>query len=119
MAHYRESFSLDLPVTSVTNTCQRASQEIGWSAKESTKGFVLKEPFKLKWSQLFVIRYPVTVRVSMVAESQNRTLVDMQGSNLGLGPIQSNHVKKQVAALRGAIEHLALESQTQREQRKP
>ena len=115
MAHYRESFTLDLPVTSVTNTCQRAFREIGWSVKESTTGFVLKESFKLKWSQLLVIRYPATVRVSVAAESQNRTLVDMQGSNLGFGPVQSNHVKKRVADLRGAIEHFALESQAQRE----
>ncbi|MFA6001675.1 MAG: hypothetical protein WC828_06120 [Thermoleophilia bacterium] len=103
MARYGESFSLNLSVPIVTNACHEAFREIGWPAKQSTTGFVFKEPFKLKLSQLLILKYPATVRVDLAAESQNSTLVNLRGSNFGFGPVQSNHVRKQVDDIREAI----------------
>jgi hypothetical protein len=99
---HKENFAIRLPVDSALKLCWRVVATDDWDLIEQHgDGLTCKESF-----QLSSIYWPVTVSIALLSEG-DRTVVVLHGSNGGLGPIQSRHVKVRVSGLRGLIETTA------------
>ncbi len=96
MARYETKFHLDLPLTESVAACATAVQKLGWRVvQRGTAGLTCAE---VQHSMLS-FGSPVQAKIHAVSLVLQRTHITIAGSNFGMGPFQSRHVKVQVEAL--------------------
>jgi hypothetical protein len=103
MSNYQAEFMLNWPLSDGLQLCRSAVQAIGWriTAQQSNTLTVLQTPQGMSFGS------PVTVQITLAEADSGSTRLTLNGSNFGLGPIQSGHVKSQVQLLRQSIEQAA------------
>jgi hypothetical protein len=103
MPKHREEFALPLPLPDALAACRAALAGPGWTvAAQGADRLTCREIAQMvSWGN------PATVEVALAATANGGTRVALAGSNGGFGPIQSNHLKGRLAALREAIEQAA------------
>lgn len=99
MSKYRDSLSLDVSYPEAEQACRRAISQLGWRVLDDEGDrLVVKEVTphvaKMTWA----------AKVELLIEhSDLRTVVQLNGSITGMGPVQKNHLKGQVGALKNNI----------------
>ena len=91
---------LHIQMKETAEVCKLVSAEMGWRLKRESPGeLVFLEPY-WKWRRLWANRTKVTVTLLTQGD---RTHASFDGQNLGLGPCQARHVKREVVALRDRV----------------
>jgi hypothetical protein len=99
MSKHQDNFVVNLSPAAALAACRSAVAICGWSiTNQSEYGLVCQEP-----AIALSFKSPVTIELGVSAEQTGSTTVLLKGSNFGLGPIQSSHVKSQVQKLRQSI----------------
>ena len=100
MSSHREVIDAQCAIAEALAACQSAASESAWtpSAPSNDRLTCREVPQPLAWGS------PVTVEITVIAARDGSTEITLSGSNFGLGPIQSRHVKSRVQALRQKIE---------------
>jgi hypothetical protein len=103
MARRQEEFRLAGSFTDMRAVCHQAFAAMGWSVTAETATSVSgKEPFKL-----LSFHWPATVRVEVAALPDGSIGVRLEGSVFGFGPIQNNHLQRQLTTVRDLIARIA------------
>lgn len=103
MSKQREEFNLSLPLDDTLGACLEAAATNGWRVLQHSRiRLICKEAKSIGW-----ITFPVKVVITLSSDAAYTTEVILNGSNWGLGPIQSARVREQVAFLRDTIQSLA------------
>jgi hypothetical protein len=101
MSSQRDEFTLKLALAECLTVCLSAANGPGWrmtrQSETSLACVEIPQP-GLSFSN------PAQVEIALADAGSNATRITLRGSNFGFGPIQSNHVKQQVQALRQLIE---------------
>lgn len=101
MASHRSELSVNLPQTASLAACREAIARLGWRvASQDELGVVCEEVLQGGLS----FTSPVRVEIRLAGGTDGPTRVFLSASNFGFGPIQANHVRKQVQALGEQIE---------------
>ena len=100
MASHETEISIYLAPSYAWAACQAAVKAGGWKVGEDANWrLVSTEP----WSpQLFMTSHPAKIEIALYSAQQG-CLVKVRGSNFGVGPIASNHVRGQVERLVGLL----------------
>ena len=101
MSSYRGALTLSLSLAASLSTCEAAANGPGWRVtRQGAQSLTCTEAT----TNALGFTSPVQVEIVLRGQPDGTTLIELKASNFGLGPIQSNHVKKQTQALRQAIE---------------
>ena len=102
MPRYDEELSLDLLLEDSRDACREGIAAIDWALREEGEArLVCKEVSDpAPWMSG---HWAVQVEIVLGATEASGTRVFLHGTNRGMGPIQSNHVKDQVLRLRSQI----------------
>jgi hypothetical protein len=95
-----DEFRLALPLELASSACRRAVATIGWDVKEEGPDRIVPK------IGVGLTRNPSKIEV-LLAESGDRTLVRLNGSILGIGPLQKGHLLAEMTQLREEIEAAA------------
>jgi hypothetical protein len=102
MSRHQDQFILNLPLDESLAACRSAANGPGWRlTREADTALACMEIPQPGLG----FTSPAQVDIGLTSTDDNATRVTLRGSNFGLGPIQSNHVRKQVQLLRQQIEH--------------
>jgi len=98
MSKYEDRCTVAFPRARMVAACRVAVEKLGWRVlRQNDVGIVCAEPPP---QNPLSFTTPVEVEIGVFGSaSDNETTVIFKGSNQGLGPIQSSHVKSQVARL--------------------
>jgi len=98
MSKYEDRCTVAFPRARMVAACRVAVEKLGWRVlRQNDFGIVCAEPPP---QNPLSFTTPVEVEIGVFGSaSDNETTVIFKGSNQGLGPIQSSHVKSQVARL--------------------
>jgi hypothetical protein len=98
MSKYEEQSTIAFPRARIFAACRTAIERLGWRmVRQDESGVVCTEPPP---QNPLSFTTPVQVEIGVFSGTNpNETRIVFRGSNLGLGPIQSNHVKAQVRKL--------------------
>jgi hypothetical protein len=102
MSKHETELMVSLPRESALAACRVAVSNAGWQlapGDEEVVGQEIVAPLSY--------HAPVTVHMTVAEATNGMTTVSIHGSNFGLGPIQSSHVKKQVQMFADAIAAMA------------
>ena len=92
MSKHNEQLILEDELSLVFEACQQAIAQMGWRVLNRESNSI---KFKEVMSQSTSFTNPCEIEVRLT-ESPQGTVVDVLGSNWGIGPIQSGHVEGQV-----------------------
>jgi hypothetical protein len=95
-----DEFSLALPVEEACCACRRAVATIGWNVKETGPDRIVPK------IGVGVTRNPSKIEV-LLSESGDQTVIRLNGSILGIGPLQRGHLMAEMSRLRDEIESAA------------
>lgn len=102
-----DTLQLDVPVPDALAICRRAVSELGWRVLD-------QGPTRIRCKEVAVsamsFNWPAEVEIVLSSSGQSQTIVLLNGSVFGLGPIQKGHLQGQMGNLRNRIE-LARENQ--------
>ncbi len=106
MPRYGEELLLDLSLEDSREACREGIVAVGWALQyEGEARLVCKEVSDpAPWLSG---HWAVQVEILLHETTPSRTQVVFNGSNRGMCPIQSNHVKDQVSKLRSQIASIA------------
>jgi hypothetical protein len=101
MSTHEDSFQVPLPPDQAKALCAQAITSLGLAIKNDLGyGLICGESFQ------FGFTWPVTMNVMINHGDGGMSRISIGGSNFGFGPIQSSHVRSQVAGLRQRIEQI-------------
>ena len=102
MSKHGQQFPLEAPPEQALNACRQAVADLGWRLLEQQPWRILaKEPGVSAAHMTY--RAKVTIDVGS-PEGSSGSVITLNGSNSpGMGPIQSNHLRQQMAAVQDAI----------------
>ncbi len=104
MSKQREEFNLSLPLDDALSACLEAAATNGWRVLQHSRvRLICKEARSIAWTT-----FPVKVVITLSSDEAYATKVILSGSNWGLGPIQSAHVREKVVFLRDTIQSFAI-----------
>lgn len=104
MSSHQEEFVLHLPAATCRAACLNAAGGVGWRVTgQADTSLSCKEIAQPGLS----FANPVQIDIALTSAGGNDTHVAMRGSNFGFGPLQSDHVRRQVQSLRQQIEQAA------------
>jgi hypothetical protein len=104
MSSHHDELTLNLPLGTSRAACQSAAAGPGWRVtRQEETSLACMEIAQPGMS----FTNPAQVEIALASTGDSSTRVVLRGSNFGFGPIQSNHVKRQVRALRQQIEQAA------------
>lgn len=104
MTKLTDEFSLDLPEEQASLACRSAIATVGWNIKSV-------EPHRIVPKVgVGITRNPSKIEVLLAQVDGSRTTVTLNGSIVGIGPLQSGHLKGEMNRLRNAIEVAAAQS---------
>ena len=93
MSKFEDQCAIAFPRARVLSACRTAAQKLGWHVQQTETGFICSEVQQNPIS----FTSPVHLEIGVFSgHSDTETRIILRGSNPGLGPIQSNHVKSQV-----------------------
>jgi len=98
MSKHETELTVSLSRETALAACRAALGHAGWQLAPGDGEVVGQEVVGA-----FSYHAPVTVHITATEGANGATTVSVHGSNFGLGPIQSSHVKKQVQMLADAI----------------
>ncbi len=102
MSRHEDSFHIPLPPEQAKPLIAEAIKSLGLPiTTDLGHGFVSTESFQ------FGFAWPATIQVLINYGDAGMSRITIDASNFGFGPIQSNHVKEKVLALRQRIEQMA------------
>src|SRR4030095_6121972 len=107
MSTHEEQCTIGFPRERMLAACRVAIQRLGWRIlQENDLGLVCTEPPP---------QNPFTTQVKdeigvFSSPSDKKTRIMLRGSNQGLGPIQSNHVKSQLKKLMDELGRAAVQA---------
>ena len=98
MSKHEERCTVAFPRQRMLAACRIAVEKLGWRLlRQNDLGLVCAEPPP---QNPLSFTTPVEVEIGVFGSpSDTETTIIFKGSNLGLGPIQSSHVKSQIARL--------------------
>ena len=102
MSRYADEFVVGVPLQEAVELCREAVSGLGWEVLEQTGPRIVCHeslPEVRLWS--------AKVEIELSAHGQDTTLIHIEGSFFGFGPVPSRHVKGQVGRLRNEIEVVA------------
>lgn len=101
MSRHEESFQIPWSPEQAKQLCAQALTSLGWPiTSDLGHGLVSTESFQLGFT------WPATMQVLLNYGDGGMSLVTVNASNFGFGPIQSSHVKGKVRQLRERIEEM-------------
>jgi hypothetical protein len=100
MSIHQEKFTVALGIDEIMMVCKEAVASVGWRVAEATD---TRLRCKEVSTQSTSFTWPAEVLIELTANETN-TVITMNGSISGFGPIQSGHLKGQVGNLRNRIE---------------
>jgi hypothetical protein len=101
MSRHEESFQIPWSPEQAKQLCAQAITSLGWPiTSDLGHGLVSTETFQLGFT------WPATMQVLLNYGDGGMSLVTVNASNFGFGPIQSSHVKGKVRQLRERIEEM-------------
>lgn len=104
LSRVQDSVILEVPEGGAQRACRRAISVLGWRILEdSERRMVIKEVMSSGVS----FTWPAKIEI-LIHEQGQACRLELNGSITGLGPVQKNHLKGQMGALRNNIQ-LALE----------
>jgi hypothetical protein len=95
-----DEFTLALTVHEASSACRRAIAAIGWNVKELGPDRMVPK------IAVGLTRNPSKIEVTL-SEVEHQTVVRLNGSILGIGPLQRGHLNTEMTRLRGEIEAAA------------
>ena len=98
MSRHEESFQIPVPPEQAKAICRNAITSLGLPMRDLGYGFTGAESFQ------FGFTWPVTISLIIDHGDPGMSHIRIGGTNFGFGPIQSNHVRGKVLALRHRIE---------------
>ena len=105
MSKHREILESDLSIEELGRACRRAISDIGWRVLEDDgRRLVLKEVSPQVTNFTWAAKAEL-----MLSEDPQGSIVEINGTISGLGPIQKGHLKGQIGALANKI---ALEAES-------
>jgi hypothetical protein len=102
MTKLYDEFKVELGVEQTSSACRRAIATIGWPVKESGPDRIVPK------IGVGLTRNPSKIEV-LLRRSGDETVVRLNGSILGIGPLQRGHLNAEMNRLRDEIEGAALE----------
>ncbi len=100
-------FIITLPVDKIRNICKKAISEIGWRIlNEGNSYYIIKEEVNKMNMMNLVNTNCAKIEVTW-SNYNDSTKILLDGSIIGFGPIQSNHLKGQIGRLKNIIEIFA------------
>jgi hypothetical protein len=100
MTKVHDEFTLALPVQEASSACRRAIAAIGWDVKEEGPARIVPR------IGVGLTRNPSKIEV-LLSEGGDLTVVRLNGSILGIGPLQRGHLNAEMTRLRDEIEAAA------------
>lgn len=114
MSRHEESFQIPWSPEQAKQLCAQAITSLGWAiTSDLGHGLVSTESFQLGFT------WPATMQVLLNYGDGGMSLVTVNASNFGFGPIQSSHVKGKVRQLRERIEEMGHQGWRPHSQSKP
>jgi len=98
MSKDRDEFVLPFSLSVASVICQQALAESELEVKNRSEGLIICEEHVS-----FGFTNPARLEVILKVESSDSTRVIINGSNLGIGPIQSGHVRGKVEEIKNVI----------------
>lgn len=96
MPTFQNAISTQLSSVIVLKVLRQVIVENNWNSQGSgANHFILQEPRGFL-SAFVTNTYPAKLEVVIQPDNQGNTQIDVKGTNSGLGPIQSNYLKKKV-----------------------
>jgi hypothetical protein len=97
----KRTLELDVSNEEAVEACRAAAGRLRWKlARDRADRLVIKEA--RQWTTESTV-WPVKIEVKF--DSSDPTTLHLKGSCAGVGPIQSNHVKEQLAVFASEVEH--------------
>ena len=107
MPKQQQNLTLNFPAAMAVRACEQAIASLGWRMTGQTPtGLACVEVSP----EVGVFAWPVNVDIALSGGQDPPTAVTMFGSNSGWGPIQSNHLRKQMGLLVARIQQEAARS---------
>lgn len=100
MTKLHDEFTVGLRVPETSSACRRAIATIGWHVKEIGPDRIVPK------IGVGLTRNPSKIEV-LLRESGDQTVVRLNGSILGIGPLQRGHLNAEMNRLRDEIEFAA------------
>ncbi len=97
MTKLHDEFTVALPVEQASSACRRAVAAIGWNLKEAGLNRIVPK------IGVGLTRNPSKIEV-LLHESGDQTVVRLNGSIVGIGPLQKGHLNAEMNRLRDEIE---------------
>ena len=100
MSKVTEEFFIQLTVDETKIACKNAIAQLGWRIMEEDENKIVCKEVSV---QATSFNWPAEVAISLF-EDNDKTKIILNGSIMGFGPIQGNHLKGQVGRIRNLIE---------------
>jgi hypothetical protein len=101
LSKHIDSFILDLPIKQGKYVLKKVIVDLNWRVLEQTNTY-----YKIKEvsSKVTSFTFPAQIEIEIKETYGKLTEVTLYGSIMGLGPIQSNHLKGQMGNFRNRLE---------------
>ena len=100
MSKISEQMPLGVPEGQAKQICADAVGKLGWRNEQEGDALVAKPGMGMtKW--------PSKLTVTVSAAGDGASSVNIDGSILGVGPVQKKHLRKDIADFRSAVEQQA------------
>ena len=104
-----DEFIINLTKNEAILACKNATAQLGWRIMgDNTDSIICKEIA----SQATSFTWPAEVTINII-ENGEKTKIVLNGSIMGFGPIQSNHLRGQMGRTRNLIENCSLQLKNQ------
>ena len=105
MTKLHDEFTVAVPIEEASSVCRRAISTIGWSIKEARPDRIVPT------IGVGLTRNPSKIEV-LLHDAGNRTIIRLNGSIVGIGPLQKGHLSAEMNLLRDEIEVAARDEPT-------
>ena len=97
MSKLRAEFQVAGTAPDTISACRAVAANEGWTIKsEEPNRLLLRQGYKLT-------AWPLTMDVRVASTAESGTLVGVDGSIWGMGPIQKSHLRKAMAKLQNEV----------------
>jgi Short C-terminal domain len=104
MSKLSDELSLELPLEQASMACRSSIASIGWNIKSMDDRRIVPTV------GVGISRNPSNIEVLLASADDSRTTVTLNGSIVGIGPVQKSHLRGGMNRLRNAIEVAASQS---------
>lgn len=106
MSRLTDELSVQLPLEHASHVCRSAIASIGWNIKSMDDRCIVAKV------GVGISRNPSNIEVLLASGDESRTIITLNGSIMGIGPVQKRHLGGEMNRLRNAIEVAASQSAT-------